>query len=118
MLYVQYEATVSRGLVRADELFFSDMRLGPESFGSGYKHGGRVKNDSRYTVFEIRARIQLLDCDGTSHCDIVGDEEQILLPVIPPGQVRDIDQSVYFTSGTQVRGNFQWNYRITQVRAR
>lgn len=68
-------------------------------------------------VFDIQTRIQILDCDRTSHCDIVGEEERILGPVIPPGQVRDIEESIYFIGGAHVRVNFQWNYTIIQVRA-
>ena len=59
------------------------MRLGPESFGSAYKLVGRVKNNSRYTVFGIQAKIQVLDCDEKSNCEVVGEEERDYRPTYP-----------------------------------
>jgi hypothetical protein len=108
----------SKKLVRVEELEFADLRLGPESFGSAYKLVGRIKNNSRYTVFRIQATIHVLDCDEKSNCEVVGEEERNIAPVIPPGQVRDIDDSIYFGSGTHVRGHFQWNYTIKEIQAR
>jgi hypothetical protein len=77
-----------------------------------------VKNNSPYAVYDIKARIRVLDCNAQSHCDVVGEENTRIGPFLPPGQVRDINDSVFFDSGTRVRGQFQWNYEITEVRAR
>jgi hypothetical protein len=109
----------SKSLVHADNLEFTDMRLGPETYGSSYKLTGRVKNNSQYTVFEIKAKLHVLDCDEKSHCDVVGEEEEWnIAPLLPQGQVRDIDTSIYFNSEMHVRGQFQWDYGITEIRAR
>ena len=118
LMYDKQQTEASKKLVHVEELEFADMRLGPESFGSAYKLEGRVKNNSRYTVFGTKARIHVLDCDDKSNCEIVGEEEQDIAPLIPPGQVRDIDNSIYFGSGTNVRGHFHWNYTIIEIRAR
>jgi hypothetical protein len=50
--------------------------------------------------------------------EVVGEEDRDVAPVFPPGQLRDIDSSIYFSSGTRVRGNFEWNYMIGDIRAR
>ena len=117
-VYDREQTEASKRLVRIDELDFTDMRLGPESLGSSYKLVGRVKNNSRYSVFGIQAKIHVLDCDDKSHCEVVGEEEQNIAPLIPPGQVRDIDTSVYFGGGTHVRDHFQWNYTVSEIQAR
>ena len=122
VVYVDHnkqEEESSKHLVRVDQVVFTDLRLGPDSFGSSYRLSGRVKNNSPYYVFVVKAKFHILDCDGQSHCDVVGEEEEWnICPLIPPGQVRDVDTSIYFGSGTQVRGQFQWNYEITEIRAR
>jgi hypothetical protein len=118
LAYDKQQTEASKKLVRVEELSFADMRLGPESYGSSYKLVGRVKNNSRYTVFGIQAKIHVLDCDDKANCEVVGDEERDIAPLIPPGQVRDIDDSIYFSGATHVRGHFQWNYTINEIRAR
>jgi len=115
----KHSEEVSRHMVNADQLQFTDLRLGSEGYGTSYKLSGRVKNNSPFYVFEVKAKFQILDCDDSSHCDVVGEEEEWnICPLVPPGQVRDIDTTIYFGSGTHVRGQFQWNYTITEVRAR
>ena len=118
LAYSESQTEAAKKLVSANELAFEDMRLGPESYGSAYKLVGRVKNNSKYTVYGISAKIRVLDCDDKSNCDIVGEEERDIAPMIPPGQVRDIDDSILFGSGTRVRGRFEWNYTIGDIRAR
>lgn len=109
----------SKHLVRPDQLAFLDLSLGPSSYGSSYVLRGRVRNDSQFTVYDVKAKIRILDCDEKAHCDVVGEEETFdMCPLLPPGQVRDINSSVYFGNGTQVHGKFEWNYEITEIRAR
>ncbi len=111
------EEEASKHLVSADRLVFTD--LGLASYGSGFKLTGRVKNNSPFYVFQVKATFHILDCDAQSHCDVVGEEEEWnICPLIPPGQLRDVEESIYFGSGTRVRGQFQWNYEITEIRAR
>lgn len=113
------ETESSKRLVNTGQLAFVDLRLGPENYGgSFYKLTGRVRNNSPYSVFEVRAKIRILDCDTQSHCEVVGEEETDISPLVPPDQVRDIDSSVYFGSSTRIRGQFQWNYEIIEIRAR
>lgn len=117
-IHRESETESSKHLVRADQLEFTDMRLGPSDYGS-YTLTGRVRNNSAYTVFEVKARVHVLDCNDQSHCDVVGDEDVWdMAPLVPPGEVRDINTTVYFGNGTQVRGQFEWNYKITEIRAR
>jgi hypothetical protein len=108
----------SKILVHLDQLDFSDMSLGPESYGTDYKLSGRIKNNSPYSVFSVKAKIHVLDCDKEAHCDVVGEEERNIAPLIPPGQVREIDDSIYFGSATRVQGQFRWDYTVSEIQAR
>jgi hypothetical protein len=115
LAYDKQQTKASKQRVRVEQLEFADMRLEePHGYRSLYDRTasnltGRVKNDSRYTVFGIEARIQVLDCDDKSNCEVVGEEEQDIAPLIPPGQARDIDALIHFRTSIQVRGHFQWN---------
>ncbi len=118
VLYDRHEIEVSKTLVKPEQLEFSALRFGVGSFGSTYKLTGRAKNTSRYAVFAIRAKILALDCDDKANCEVVGEAEQVLSLFIPPGQARDIAETVYFANGMHVRGHFQWSHVITEIRAR
>jgi hypothetical protein len=103
--------------VRADQLVFTDLRMEIPRFSSS-QLTGRIKNNSKYRVSYVRAKFRVFDCDAQSHCDIVGEEESsIVFREVPPGQVRDIDTSIYFGSSLKIRGRFQWDYQITEIRA-
>jgi hypothetical protein len=117
-LYDRQQTEASKHLVQVQQLQFTDLRLGPESYGSSYKLVGRVKNNSLYTVHAIRTKIQIQDCDEKAHCEVVGEGEQDIAPLLPPNQVREIDSSFYFGSGTRIRGQFQWTYAVQEIRAR
>lgn len=117
LAYDKQQTESSKRLVRVDQVDFKDMRLGPDSFG--YKLTGRVKNNSTHELFIVTADIRVLDCDSDNKCDVIGEEQCDILPgSLPAGQVRDIDRLVYFGGDTKPRGKFEWNYRITEVRAR
>lgn len=116
----EWDARFSR--VSAHQLMFTDLHLNPigRTYGSSYKLTGRVKNNSSFGVSRIRAKIRILDCDAQSHCDVVGEKHLLSLidfHGIPSGQVRDIDESVYFGSATHIHGRFQWDYQITEIEA-
>ena len=114
----QASEKASMRLVSADQLQFSDLRLGPSNYGSSYSLVGRVKNTSAHTVFSLTARIRISDCDDSGHCETVGDQNEYIGILLPPGQVRDMNETVYFGNATKIRGHFEWNYSITEIRAR
>lgn len=100
----------AKHLVSPQQLQFEEMRLG------GGDLVGRVRNASRYTVTSMELELTLRDCvDGK--CDIVGQTTATLYLDIPPGQVRGVDQTVFFTNVPAPRGTRQWDYRIISVSA-
>ncbi len=123
------EKEAEKYLVSADQLVFTDLAMGPyitANYGPAsavpgrYWVTGRIKNTSLYTVSSIKAKIRISDCDAQSHCEVVGEDEDYIdiNTLIPPGQVRDVNSFPYFGSDTRVHGHFQWNYQITEIRAR
>ena len=109
------EREEAKSLVRPDQLSFSEMTLGPE-YGTTYTLRGRVKNNSPYEVKNVQVKVQVSDCDANGHCDVVGEEPEYAFVDVPPGQVRDLSESIYF-SNMVIHGHFEWNYVVTQVEA-
>ena len=114
----EYDARRNR--VSASQLVFTDLNMGPigRTYSSNYKLTGRVKNTSSYKVSSFIMKVRIFDCNAQSHCDIVGETYVRGIgryPGIPSGQVRDIDESVFFDKATQIRGRFKWDYQITEV---
>lgn len=101
--------------VHPDQLDFMDMRMGPNGYAD-YHLSGRIKNNSSYEVTSINLKLDVQDCASDKHCETVGEEEKLLLLSIPVGQVRDVDDSVYFPSMT-IRGTYKWNYSVEEVDA-
>ena len=117
------EHEASKHRVRADQLAFTDLQM--DSPSSSYPRTkwrtftGRVRNNSQYHVTSIEAKFRVLDCNAQSHCDVVDENTQDFLGYggVPPGQVRDIDATIYFRTEYKIRGRFQWDYQITEIRA-
>jgi len=105
----------AKHLVEPTSLAFEDMHLGNQY--SDYRLTGRVKNNSQYTIRAITVKLSISDCDSNGHCDVVGDKEQECYLRIPPGQVRDIDETLFMEPGTKIRNTLQWDYTIPDVSA-
>lgn len=108
---------ITRPLVRPDELEFTDLVLTVPGGFVVSKLSGRVKNNSAHPVVGVTARITLLDCDQDNKCDVIGETDQNIAPVIPAGQARDFFEHPDFRGAT-VRGRMDWKYTITEVQAR
>jgi hypothetical protein len=109
------KSEAAKHLVAPTSLEFEDMRLGNQ-YGD-YRLTGRVKNMSQYTVTSIAVKLSISDCDSNGHCDVVGDKEEECYLRIPPGQARDIDETLFMEHGTVIRNTMQWDYRIQYVSA-
>ena len=120
--YVKEEAAgearkreAAKHLVPPTSLGFDEMQLGTE-YGS-FRLTGRVKNNSQHTITAITVKLAISDCDASGHCDVVGDKEQECFLKIPPGEVRDIDETLFMEKGTKIRNTLEWNYTIPYVSA-
>lgn len=116
MLYDHYQTSVSERLARAEQLALPKCGLGRSRLAPLTSLSVASRTIRGIPSSRVKHAYRVLDCDGMSRCEVVGEEEQILGPVIPAGQVRDISESIYFTGSTHVKGSFQWNYTITTAR--
>jgi hypothetical protein len=56
---------------------------------------------------------------GPAKCDVVGQQEVRMANLkVPAGQVREIEESIYFSSGTKVRNTMEWSYQISSIAGR
>jgi uncharacterized protein (DUF58 family) len=103
----------SKKRIAFSEVQFTDLRL---AIGTTGKLTGTVRNGSqRYTLTDAELEITVRDCTQ-SGCDVVGQESTHLWSLnVPPGQVRAVDESVYFSNLPPRRGEYQWDYKIKSV---
>jgi hypothetical protein len=112
----------SLSLVNQSEIELRNLRLVP-NYGS-YKLLGEIKNNSAFIISGIAVQVTAYDCPiGTElgnlgRCEIIGEDIAYPYPSVPPGQVRAIDQSVWFSGMPQVKGRFTWTYSLSEIRAK
>lgn len=102
------------------DIVFEDLRLGPAGSATNYRLTGRVRNrNTQHEASSLTLKIVLLDCrvDQPDACDTVGEASKMLFQPIPPTQVRDVEESVYFPPATRIRSRMAWRYELTEVRA-
>ena len=93
---------------------------------------GRVRNNNRtYRVTGLDVKVTVRDCVAPADekkkagrfeilrtCDVVGQSDKLINVSVPPGQVRDVRELVWFSPEPVYRGQMEWDYTITAVRAR
>lgn len=127
-MYVRYEQNAhiqqedaARRRVAPSEVSLDDATLGPQ-YGSSYRLLARARNSSSlYTVRSIVVAITLRDCPtqtvGEENCEIVGEKAETVYVRIPPGQARDLDESIYFSPSPMIHGRMSWSFSIGGVAA-
>jgi hypothetical protein len=100
----------SKSRIAPSEVQFNELRLG---IGTSGKLTGTVRNASRqYRLTDVELEITVRDCTQ-SGCDVVGQDSTHLWSLnVPPGQVRAVDESVYFSNLPPKRGDYQWDYKV------
>jgi len=121
ILYQQQSEKDAREFIPASEVEFQELTLQPESVGI-YRLVGRIKNNSpTYTLTGLSLKIVLEDCEGGDtarpSCVTIGEEQHSLFEHIPPGQVREISESV-FPGDTKPRGKLVWHYSISYTKGK
>ncbi len=92
------------------------------AYGDGFRFNARLINTHEsVTLKEITVSITLLDCpqdlgDSEDGCQVIGQEEQRIIVKIPPGQARDVSQTLSFGSA-KPRGNVRWQIKINETRS-
>jgi len=112
------ESAAARTRVSASEIDLLDLRLG-SSYGSSYRLVGRLRNRSpRYTLSSLSIKVTMRDCTAPGQCETVGETTTSVYASVPPGQVRGIDDSVYFSGLPPFRGKMEWIYSVVEIRAK
>ncbi|MBI4664605.1 MAG: hypothetical protein HY735_37915 [Verrucomicrobia bacterium] len=111
------EEEASKKRIAANELDLIELRLLPQTYSAeSFELVGRIRNKSgRYTLTDLRLRITMKDCLAANQCETVGESSAWLFQSVPPGQSREIKESVYFSHLGRPGGKFEWGYIIEQI---
>ena len=117
--YHSVQTALATRRVPVTDVRFEEMLLGnPES---GARLTGRVRNNnSDHVINNVELLITVQDCltaDPPDTCDTVGETTTTIFVDVPPGQVRDIERTVYFRPAPTIRGVFNWYYSLQSVTA-
>ncbi len=89
------------------------------SYGGGHRLSARLVNTNQSVMLkESVVSITMLDCAGESddECQVIGQNDQRVNVKIPPGQARDISQTLSFGLSNPV-GTLRWQIIITATRS-
>ncbi len=94
------------------------MRSKPGLNARSYVVNGRIHNHSldnplHQIVFEVTVR----DCKE-GNCQVVAQEKGRVSMEVPPGQARDFQVSVPFSTSMNLQGQPEWAYRVVDVNDR
>ncbi|MYB34791.1 MAG: hypothetical protein F4X92_06650 [Gammaproteobacteria bacterium] len=88
-------------------------------YRDGYTLSARLinQNDSA-TLRDSAISITMFDClaSDRSSCTVIGQEEERINLVIPPGQSRDLSRYVSFET-VSPKGTVEWEFKVTQTRS-
>lgn len=117
---IQQEEEASKKRIPANELELIELGLLPRKYSQeSFELVGRIRNKStQYTLTTLRLRITMKDCLSAGPCETVGESSVWVFISVPPGQSREIKDSVYFSNLGNPRGQFQWSYMIEEISAR
>ena len=104
-------------LIPAANIDLIDLRMG--TGGPSVTLEGRVRNrDSSHTLTGLELHLKVLECSQPGSCDTVGDETENISVDVPPQQVREFNQYVYFSGLRSNRPSRQWTYDLVSLSGR
>lgn len=113
------QENLSKTLITANQVELSDLILVPRYSSESYELQGRVKNKStKYTLGDLRIKITMQDCVKPQECEVVGESTAWIYNDVPPGQMRNLNSSVYFSGLPKPRGKHEWHYLISEIKGK
>ena len=102
--------------IGVSEVQLEDLTLTP-STDMSYVLTGRVRNRSaRFTLTSVGVKFTMRDCSDSANCEVVGESDESISMIVPPGQTRAISGEYVFFSGLGApRGRRQWDYQVTTI---
>lgn len=95
-----------------------NMQTKPGLNARAYVVNGRIFNHSLSdTLNQVLFEVNVKDCDG-GECQVIAAEQGRVSLVIPPGQARDFQVSVPFSSSIVLQGKPKWEYKVIDVNDR
>ncbi len=135
--YTRHEEELAKTRISPNEIELSDLRLIPEDYDrESFKLIGRLKNkSSKYSLSELQVKIELQDhigeiidpfdksievwpVSGIGQREVIGEDTIDILSDVPPGQVRNVDEHVYFSNLAYAKGKYESNYSITEIKGK
>lgn len=116
-------AQLKRSRLPVEDIKIENPIITP-AYGDGFRFNARLINTHEsVTLKEATVSITMLDCvadannavDGDG-CQVIGQEKKRIIVKIPPGQVRDVSQTLSFYSA-KPRGTLRWRIKITETRS-
>jgi len=82
-----------------------------------YEFKATVKNNSADTLGVVQIKVWLKDCedDGVA-CETIGSQDTWIGTRIPPGEVREIRDTLHFANQPEVRKKFTWSYEVGSLK--
>lgn len=116
LIFDSLETSASKRRIPVSDLTFDELRL---NIGTNGKLTGTVHNLSKqYTLSSAELQITVRDC-LQDKCDVVGQDTTTLYGLsVPPGQIRAVDQYVYFSALPAAHGEYKWDYAIKGTEGR
>jgi hypothetical protein len=124
VLYIQSQREqaardLAKTFIRASEIELVDLVLLPSHGTGSFRLAGRIRNRSvRYTLTGLQLRLTMRDCSAPNDCEVVGQTSEDIYAAVPPGQARELDESVSFAGLGRPRGEHKWDFAVTEVSGR
>jgi len=100
------------------QVVLENMQAKPGLNSRSYVVSGRILNHSSMSpLHQVIVEVTVNDCESDP-CQIVAQEEGRVSKEIPPGQARDFQISVPFSSPFSLQGKSEWVYQVIDVNDR
>lgn len=107
---------LAKSFIRHSEVEVVDPRVSFSSYdGSPSKITGRIRNNSRHHLESIELELVFQDCISGGECETVGEADEEIRVLVPPGQSRDFEEHILSGPRLNPKGQIRWHYAIKGV---
>ena len=116
---IQYEKSLSKKRISPNEIDLTDLKLAGDDFNEDTQRRrllGRIKNNStKYILSRLKLKLIMRDCIKPDDCEITGEAYGSFYTNIPPGQIREINEGIYFSNLAVPKNKGSWDYEILEI---
>lgn len=118
--YAEFGVEEKSDLIPVTAVQLINTQMTP-AYGGSYEFKARVKNSAPdRTLTRFALTVIASDCAGTegsTQCEVIGQQFKEIHIVIPPLQARDITDQFVFDN-MRPKGNLNWDYRVDYTRSK